>query len=366
MRLIALLAFVLPAFAIDFTAHVIAADLRRGYQVITADMNRDGRPDLIALASGMPELYWFENPTWKRHTIAGPFKNMINAAARDLDSDGVPEFVVAHEFENQAKNSLGIVTLLKSRTGADGSWSATEIDRLTTSHRLRWAAISPGRVVLVNAPLTGAAAEAPLYEDQAPLVFYEAPAFTRQSISSENRGVVHGILVADWDGDRSDDILTASFSGIHVHSLKNRKWVRTEIAKGDPGEWPKSGSSDLTIGRLAKKRFLAAIEPWHGNQVSIYENGKRNVIDDTLTDGHTILAADFDKDGRDEIVAGFRGGKRGVYLYREQKGAWAKQIVDEGGIAAASCVAADLDSDGRIDLACIGSATQNLVWYRNN
>jgi hypothetical protein len=45
---------------------------------------------------------------------------------------------------------------------------------------------------------------------------------------------------------------------------------------------------------------LAAIEPWHGNQVVIYREREakweRNVIDSSLTDGHTIIAADFDGD----------------------------------------------------------------------
>jgi hypothetical protein len=362
--LIALLSAVC-AFGIDFTGQVIATELRGGYHVITVDMNKDGKPDLIALASGMTELYWFENPSWKRHTIAGSLKRMINVAARDLDGDGIPELAVAHAFENQAKNSVGIVSMLRSKDGADGSWVATEIDRLTTSHRLRWATIAPGRTVLVNAPLTGAAAEPPMYEDQTPLVFYEPPDFKRQLISDEDRGVVHGLLVYDWDEDRRDDILTASLTGIHRYRLKNAKWERTQIAKGNPSAWPKGGSSDVTIGKLGSKRFIAAIEPWHGNELTIYEGKKRTVIDESLTDGHTVLVADFDKDGRDEIVAGFRGGKRGVYLYREKRGTWVKQIVDEGNVAAASCTAADLDADGWTDLACIGSATQNLKLYRN-
>ena len=288
-------------------------------------MNKDGRPDLVALASGVPELYWFENPTWKRHTIAGPFKEPINLAVRDIDGDGIPEIAVAYEFANQAKNSVGVVSLLRSKDGSDGSWHPSEIDRLTTSHRLRWATIAPGRTVLVNATLTGAAAAPPMYEDQAPLVFYEPPAFHRQLISDANRGVMHGVLILDWDGDGRDDVLTASMSGIHVHGLKNGKWERTEITKGDPAEWPKSGSSDIAAGNAGQRRFVAAVEPWHGNQVAVYAGNKRTVIDDSLTDGHTILTADFDKDGRDEIVAGFRGGKRGVYLYREQKESWSSR-----------------------------------------
>jgi hypothetical protein len=49
----------------QFIEHTIAADLTGGYQVVAADINRDGRPDLVALASGMPELVWFENPNGK-------------------------------------------------------------------------------------------------------------------------------------------------------------------------------------------------------------------------------------------------------------------------------------------------------------
>src|SRR5215813_14738501 len=53
-----------------FTAHEIATGLRGGYQVVVADLNKDGKPDIIAVASGLPELLWFENPGWQRHVLA--------------------------------------------------------------------------------------------------------------------------------------------------------------------------------------------------------------------------------------------------------------------------------------------------------
>jgi hypothetical protein len=34
-------------------------------------------------------------------------------------------------------------------------------------------------------------------------------------------------------------------------------------------------------------------------------------------------------------------------------------------ISAAACAIADLNGDGRPDIACIGSATANLKWYEN-
>jgi hypothetical protein len=250
-------------------------------------------------------------------------------------------------------------------------WTIREIDRITTAHRLRWANIDgSGKRVLVNAPLTGAKAEAPEYRDAAPLVYYRPGDWKRELIGDANQGVQHGIYIVDWDGDGRDEILTASFSGIHLYKFTRAgKWDRTEIAKGDTSPWPKSGSSDVAVGKAGKQRYVTAIEPWHGNQVAVYtQKGKawdRKVIDDSLVDGHTIYTGDFDGDGNDEIVAGFRGKGRSVFLYRFEKGDWKKSVLDDGGMAAAACAIADFNEDGKPDVACIGSATTNLKWYEN-
>lgn len=357
-----------------FAEHTIATGLTGGYQVVVADINHDGKPDLIALASGMPELVWYENPTWERHVIAGGFTRMINCAAWDADGDGIPEIVLASGFSNEAKNSAGIVSLLHSDGDPRRPWKVTEIDRLTTSHRLRWADIfGDGKKVLVNAPLTGARAEAPDYRDHTPLVFYRPGVWKREMIGSENGGVVHGIFIVDWEGDGRDEILTASFVGIDLYKLeKDGRWSRTEIAEGDPSAWPKGGSSDVAVGRLGGKRYLAAIEPWHGNQVVLYRQSakqwQRSVIDASIVDGHTIWTADLNGDGNDEIIAGFRGGGHGVFVYYADDATgdhWSKRVLDDGGMAAAACAVADLNGDGRKDIACIGSATANLKWYEN-
>ena len=377
MRPILLISLALPLMAAEparFAEHTIATELKGGYQVVVADINHDGKPDLIALASGMKELVWFENPTWQRHVIVDNQSRMINCAAWDTDGDGIPEIVLASEFANQAKGSIGVVSVLQHDGDPRRLWTRKEIDRLTTSHRLRWADIDgTGHKVLVNAPLTGAQAEAPEYRGHTPLVFYRPGDWKRELIGEQNEGVVHGIYVVDWDGNGRDAILTASFVGIHLYKLgRNGQWTRTEIARGDPAAWPKSGSSDIAVGKLKDRRFLAAIEPWHGNQMSVYQAGKdgwrRQVIDDTLVDGHTIQTADLNGDGLDEVIAGFRGKGRSVFIYyaEDAQGTrWSKKVLDDGGIAAAACAVADLNNDGRPDIACIGSATANLKWYEN-
>lgn len=358
-----------PASELTLQPHSVATGLTGGYQVIAVDLNRDGKLDLIALASGMDELVWFENPTWERHVIARDLHGMINVAAYDTDGDGIPELALAHGFDMVAAKSPGIVSLLHSGPDPRELWRLREIDRLTTSHRLRWAGIDgSGRKALINAPLTGAAAAAPEYREHVPLVVYRGPNWKREIAGDQNQGVMHGIFITDWESRGRDSIFTASFNGISRYWLDGGQWSREEIAKGDPGAWPHCGTSDIAAGNLKGERFLAAIEPWHGNQVAIYKRRgstwARTVIEDGLPDSHSIAAADLDGDGRSEIVVAQRGKPGRVVVFSIRGDQWQKTVVDEG-ITAASCAVADLNSDGRPDLACIGSATENLKWYEN-
>ncbi|MGO9258304.1 MAG: FG-GAP-like repeat-containing protein [Bryobacteraceae bacterium] len=356
-----------------FREHTVATGLAGGYQVVAVDLNHDGKPDLIALTTRGNELVWFENPTWERHTLATGLAHMINCVAVGADSEGIPEIVLASEFDNVAKNSIGVVSVLHHDGDPRRPWKATEIDRLPTSHRLRLADIDgSGKPVVINAALTGPHAEPPDYRDQTPLVYYRPGIWKRETIQPENTGLVHGIYVLDWDGDGRDEILNAGFEGIHLFKLgKDGQWSRTAIAAGAPDPWPKSGSSDIAVGRIGQERFLAAIEPWHGNQVAIYRlrggAWQRQVIDTSLVDGHTLQTADLDGDGDDEVIAGYRGGGHSVYLYHYDRGAgtWSRQMLDQGGMGAAACAVVDLNGDGRPDIACIGSATANLKWYEN-
>ncbi|QJR34542.1 FG-GAP repeat domain-containing protein [Gemmatimonas groenlandica] len=90
--------------------------------------------------------------------------------------------------------------------------------------------------------------------------------------------------------------------------------------------------------------------------------------DSTLVDGHSISVGDFSRTGRDDIIVGERGGKRGVYLYRLENDvtdSWSTTPLDPGGMAAAGCAVTDLNGDTRPDVICSGSATAHLKWYEN-
>jgi hypothetical protein len=114
-RTIGALAILLPpALAqAQFTTHTIASDLTFGYQVLAADLNLDGRPDIVGLGAQMTELLWFENPGWEPHVITRGATGMINMDAADLDGDAVPEIALAYGFSTNPARSTGNIALLR-------------------------------------------------------------------------------------------------------------------------------------------------------------------------------------------------------------------------------------------------------------
>jgi hypothetical protein len=366
---VAAVAALAAAPAWQFTEHIVATDLTGGYHVVAADMNGDRRPDLLALGSGSGDLVWFENPSWTRHAIARGVPGMINADVSDVDGDGLPEVALASGFSTTPAKSAGVVSILTRTKEPDALWSLREIDRLPTSHRLRWIdADGSGKKVLINGPLAAADAAAPDYRGHVPIAAYNPGDWKRQIVTNDEEGVVHGIAVVDWDRNGREALLIAGFLGIHLHRYKDGAWQRTRLAAGDPAPWPKSGSSDVVVARANGERVLGAIEPWHGNQIAVYReksgNWARTVIDTTGEDGHTLTAADLDGDGSDELIAGQRGQGGRLTVYRiNANGGWDRVVVAEKSGPFAGCAVADLNGDRRIDIACIGGP--RLVWFEN-
>ena len=352
--------------SVSFTRHDIADGLQGGYQTITTDLNKDGKPDIIALATRGSELVWYENPTWTRHVLASGFVRLINAAATDLDGDRIPEIAVAAGFATRPDASEGVVSLMTHGADVREPWSMREIDRTPTTHRLRWFAADSGEMWLINSPLVGEKSQKTDDKVPTPIYYYRPPDWKRQLVTDAEQGVVHGLEPVTWDGTPGQVLLSAGFMGIHRYQFSGGRWQRAQVAAGGPAPWPKSGSSEVKVGHLGKDQFVAAVEPWHGNEVVIYRDrqGKldRQVVDTELTNGHTIVVADFDGDGRDEVVAGQTQGARAAWIYAASGDTWSRSTLDAE-MGASGCAVSDLNGDGKVDLVCIGGA--NLRWSEN-
>lgn len=361
-----------------FDRVVIDANFPGGYQVEVADVNNDGRPDVIALGGGT--CAWYENPTWKKRVVSTPkgTPGIISSATADLDGDGQAEIAIGYEFALE-KPARGELTLA-SRKGAGGSpWTFEPLGTVGSIHRLRWGDVDGDkRPDLVVAPIVGSTAQPPAYEQSpATVLVYLAstkPKERGRTWPSERAGeghVLHAIKVLDFDGDGLSEILLASNEGVTLcdRDSETGTWRSTPLAPGIPGSAPKKGSSEVQVGKLSKgPRFLATIDPWHGTEVAVClatgprSFGPRTVIDTTLKDGHALWVADVDGDGDDEVFAGYRGPGTSLLGFDFDGKAWNRTVIDSA-IAVQDLRGGDLDGDGTPDFVAIGGATHNVVWY---
>ena len=379
------------------------AKIPSGYQVAVADVNGDGRPDILALSSEASIVEWYENPTWAVHPITTRTRKNISLApliARGRRLEGI---ALAADFHLE-DSTRGTVWWAEPSSHPDQEWELRPIASIPTSHRLRWADLDgDARLELVDVPLLGPGAKAPDYRGGAPVTTFDVPEVIlhhghwqddrerwRPHLVDDSLSVVHGILVFDWDHDGRDELLTASFEGVHLFRAtgrgEGRRWTKVRLAEGDqnwkpaPGVAPAEthrGSSEIGVGEVAAgRRFLATIEPWHGDQVVVYFPAQHagadqvwecHVIDSSFRDGHALACADFDGDGNDEIVAGYRGPGTSLFLYHtvDDSGTkWERQTLDTE-MAASGVAIADINSDGRLDVVAIGASTGNVKWYEN-
>ncbi|MSR31324.1 MAG: VCBS repeat-containing protein [Gemmataceae bacterium] len=382
----------LPTQPLSFQTVPIDRSLTVGYATALDDINGDGKIDILVVDSH--RLIWFENPTWKLHTIIQGQSKPDNVcfAIHDIDGDGKKDIALGADWKPFNTKTGGTLQWLKQGQDIDQPWKLFTIAEEPTVHRIRFADIDgDGKQELILGPLMGKnSSRESNWMDGNPvrLIAYSIPANPETGrwtprVLSESLHVMHNFFPIPRQGSKGMDFITATYEGVHRVAQKEDKWVTEKIGEGNQENLKGNrGASEIKQGTLADGRpYIATIEPWHGNQVVVYTPGAkgalwtRQVVDAKLKWGHGVWCADLDGKPGDELIIGVRddlspmkGERLGVRLYTNSDGmgkSWARSDLDEGGVAVEDLAAADVNGDGLIDIVAVGRATKNVKLYLN-
>jgi hypothetical protein len=360
-----------PRPPVSFEPQQIASDFGVGYAVASGDVNGDGLTDILAINAA--ELVWFQAPAWQKHVIlssGATTPDNVALAPHDVDGDGRLDVALGAGWMRENTGTLQWVR--QNPSGATPAWEVHPIGAEYTLHRIRWADVDGDRrLELVVVPLHGRGAKAPEWDAvPARVVVFRPPARPRTErwtveSAAEAYHIQHNFIATNLDGDPHDEIVLASKEGLFaLDRAPTGTWAHARIGEGAPGE--------VKLGQVRGKRVLATVEPWHGANVVVYaeQPGRwaRTTIESALVEGHALGWADFDGDGSDELVVGWRGGASpGLAVYgfdADGRASW-KTVVDAGGMATEDLIVADFDGDRRPDIVASGRSTRNVKIYWN-
>jgi hypothetical protein len=370
----------------SFRMQEIETGLQIGYAVLIADINNDGKPDIVVVDKH--RVVWYENPTWKRRTIIeGQTKpDNVCIAAYDIDGDGQIDLALGAGWKPFDTKEGGTIQWLKRGKTLDDPWTLYPIGEEPTVHRMCFADLDGKGMSLIVAPLMGRNSTAKNnWMDGLPvqILAYHIPKNPTKDrwvphVVNASLHVVHNIFPMEKLHGRQF-IIAASYEGVTMLFPPSDQWRLGEGNQANPQS--SRGASEVCYGIAGTAAFFATIEPWHGHQVVVYtpkDKSKlfdRHVIDEQLKWGHAIQCADLYGDSNNEIIVGVRdnlsdkpGKRRGVRIYKalDEKGTkWARHIVENGGVAVEALAVADLNGDGRPDIIAAGRATGNVRIYWN-
>lgn len=351
---------------VSYFIHQLSSDHSEG--VTTADLNGDGRPDLLSGA------FWYENPgpgggAWKRHQyrtvqIVGEFVSDCGEWAVDVNHDGAPDVVTTgwmtdglYWYENPKKpDTMWQKHLITHTLETEGGWMAD----INGDGKPDLALAHYGRSGVIWVDFAGTE----------PKVHHLG--------GHDEDG--HGIGMADIDGDGKTDVMTP------------HGWFRNIDANQDKWEW--HGEWDLgetgfpIIGYDVNGDGKLDLIYGRGHSYGLYwmeqqadgANRKwvKHIIDESFSQVHVLKLVDLDADGQMELLAGKRyRGHNGkdpgsydplvVYYYKidTKSGKFTRYSIADNGTAAAGTqfITEDLDGDGDLDIAAAGKT--GLHFFEN-
>ena len=370
---------------IRFEEGLIGDGFSYAFGISTVDLTGNGFPDIVAMDTDVG-LYWFENDgsgRFTRHVIherAGEWLERHEIA--DINGDGRPEIV---SVDNKGGSLLWF------------EFDGDPRERRSWTHHYITDGGFPGAYDLAVADLDGdgdldvAATnwrignEVAWFENRQGRYVGDDAVWVKHTIE-EDIGEPRTILAVDFDRDGRMDLLGSAVAGNQVIWYENpgdparKPWTKHVIdsspqpTHGSPVDMSGDGHLDVVMA-LGMRPLEGVGEVPH--QVVWYENPgdarqvpwRKHVIAESFPNAFEAVAADLDGDGRVEVVATgwLETGRVALFKHGgDPRGPWSMQVLKEGWTNADQVILVDLDRDGRLDIIAAAERGSNeLRWWRN-